>query len=424
MPNLTAPQGLQLPGMIGFHQGQSPLFASAAAAVNTPSAASTSSSQQRGGAGAGSTATGVLYGQPQTQTSQVAQGQHQQQQYASYPQMQLNALSSSQRGPRFKYGPAAPVASGPVMRQSHSSRINPAASGVYSLTATTAGKTQMKCTDFDRKHPPVAPQQTLEQKSKTEAALAAMKREGPLSKLLKGGGGGSSGKTGIPGGQKAAIGLLGNTGKLVVRGPKQLLDEMKRNATLKQLAEKDALLWCEEGAAPSETLVAFDFDKTLVKNFLWADLGGLKGASLQKSNLMTWVRDGRLKEVAFGGEDRIQAIRGAIEARLARGDFVCILSSGFAAVIREAIKHMGLGDVLPMVGPVGCRWPYGINKSSRIAKLKDTHRRTQGILIDDDQNYCRQAVRDGHHAIWVREGQGVGDREIQKLLNDDWDVSF
>ncbi|CAD7935271.1 unnamed protein product [Amoebophrya sp. A25] len=281
---------------------------------------------------------------------------------------------------------------------------------------------QLNAMTFNQKHPPVAPAKKLDTAARFEAAVAAMKREGPL-RLSPRSTAGSCASAGMPGGQPAAIGML--DGKLIVRGPKAVLDQMKKNSVLKELEEKEALAWCEEGPVPSDTLIALDFDKTLVKNFLWADLGGLQGASIQKNNLVNWVRDGRLKKLAFGGDERITRLREAIQARLDRGDFVCVLSSGFASVIKVALQHVGLSDILPQDLIYGCdTQPYGINKSTRLAKLREKHRRTRAVLIDDDLNYCRQAIRDGHHAIWVKDGQGIEESEMHKLKNSLWDQTL
>ena len=36
-----------------------------------------------------------------------------------------------------------------------------------------------------------------------------------------------------------------------------------------------------------------------------------------------------------------------LETVKARGDLICVLSSGFASVIRIALQHVGLADLLP-----------------------------------------------------------------------------
>lgn len=69
-------------------------------------------------------------------------------------------------------------------------------------------------------------------------------------------------------------------GKLVVRGPRKILAELKLNGVLKELTDSGGVFWVEEGATPSEWIIALDFDKTLAKNFLWAELGGLQGAAV------------------------------------------------------------------------------------------------------------------------------------------------
>lgn len=142
---------------------------------------------------------------------------------------------------------------------------------------------------------------------------------------------------------------------------------------------------------------------------------------MQKAALQQWVRDGRLN-AAFGGPDRIAKLRSVIETRQKRGDFVCILSSGFASVIRLALQHVGLADILPTDLIYGCdTGPYGISKSSRLGKLKEKWKRSEGCLIDDDLNYCKQAQRDGHRVIWVQDMNGIESRELNGLLQDNWD---
>ncbi|CAD7924565.1 unnamed protein product [Amoebophrya sp. A120] len=283
---------------------------------------------------------------------------------------------------------------------------------VHSFTSKDAScQPRLQTLNFNQRHPPVPPPQKLTAKAKVEATIAKMKREGPLPPDK------------IPGGQRAAITVL--DGKYVIRGPKAVLDSLRKHPVLAEMSEKDAVAWCEDGAPPSNTLIALDFDKTLVKNFLWAELGGLQGVQIQKANLANWVREGKLLGQAFGGEDRIAKLRRVIEARHARGDFVCILSSGFAQVIKIALQHVGLSDVLPQDLIFGCdTQPYGISKSSRLAKLKEKHQRAKAVLVDDDLNYCRQAVQQGHSAIWVKDGQGIEDVEMQKLLTDSFDVNF
>lgn len=262
---------------------------------------------------------------------------------------------------------------------------------------------------FDKEYPRVMPQEKLQQQSKFDAALASMKREGPVKKLP----GADSSNI------KCAIGIL--DGKIIIRGSKEALDKLKRNVAFQSSDIKENIVFVEEAAAPSEWLVAFDFDKTLIKNFLWAELGGLQGATIQKNALQQWVRDGRLKN-AFGGDERLQELRQVIESRLNRGDFVCVLSSGFASVIRIALQHVGLSDILPTDLIFGCETgPYGISKSSRLEKLKGMFKRQRSVLVDDDLNYCRQAHRDGHKVIWVRDQCGMASREFNRLLTDRWD---
>jgi len=283
---------------------------------------------------------------------------------------------------------------------------------------------------FDRQFPRQMPQQSLDNQSKFDAAIAALKREGGSQELK-------------PGGQNAVIGVL--CGRLVVRGPKKVLDQLKQDPLWAEIeggsgnnnnneengAQKTTtpsgtnnilpVTWIEEGAEPSDWLIAIDFDKTLAKSFLWAELGGLQGPQVQKAALMQWARDGRLLQ-AFGGEQRIAVMRTVIQERLDRGDFVCILSSGFAVVIRQALQHLGLSDILPTDLIFGCdTQPYGISKSARLSKLKSTYRREKTALIDDDLNYCRQAQKDGHKVIWVRDGLGMEKREWDRFRTSNWD---
>ena len=93
---------------------------------------------------------------------------------------------------------------------------------------------------------------------------------------------------------------------------------------------------------------------------------------------------------------------------------MCILSSGFASVIRLALNYVGLSDILPTDLIYGCdTGPYGISKSARLNKLKEKYRRPKAVLIDDDLNYCKQALKEGHQVIWVRDGFGVEERELE-----------
>ncbi len=259
-----------------------------------------------------------------------------------------------------------------------------------------------------------------------EPAIAAIKREGPLHD--------------VPGDTECAIGVL--NGKLVVRGSRAALEAFKEDLLTKvqrstgptgfdssdlarDLAIREKTLslitLIEEGPSPSSWIVAIDFDKTLAKTFLWADLGGLQGASMQRERLNVMIRDGRLKSV-FGGDARIQQLREAIQTRLNDGDLVCVLSSGFASVIRVALQHVGLSDILPPDLIYGCdTGPYGISKSARLTRLKEARNRQDAILVDDDLSYCKQCLREGHKVIWVRDGCGMESRELKKLVDKTWD---
>ncbi len=84
----------------------------------------------------------------------------------------------------------------------------------------------------------------------------------------------------VPGGQRCALGLLYD--KLIIRGPQSELDKLKQDSKeIALLQQQDHIVWVPEGPAPSDTIVAIDFDKTLCQTFLWADLGGLSGAEHQ-----------------------------------------------------------------------------------------------------------------------------------------------
>lgn len=96
-------------------------------------------------------------------------------------------------------------------------------------------------------------------------------------------------------------------------------------------------------------------------------------SQVQKAALQQWVRDGRLK-TAFGGDERLARIREVLETRLRSGDFVCVLSSGFASVIKLALQHVGLSDLLPQDLIFGCdTGPYGISRILLICEGNRAH---------------------------------------------------
>lgn len=225
----------------------------------------------------------------------------------------------------------------------------------------------------------------------------------------------------IPGGSPVAIGLLNN--KLVLRGPSECLDKLRGHPALVDLEAQNALYWIEEGPPPSGQLIALDFDKTIVTNFLWQELGGLQGANAQVRNLHNcWLRNQKLQEVAFGGLERIARLRSMIESCQKRGDIVCILSSGFGAVIREVMKFVSLNDLIPddlVYGSDGP--PFGASKSARLKRIGEMHGRPKTALVDDDKSYIAGAFRDGHSVIWVKDGMGIGEREFRLLEKGEWD---
>lgn len=110
--------------------------------------------------------------------------------------------------------PNAPAPQKPIVHHA-SSQVK-----MYSGGGVTEDS-QLRRLRFDQQHPPVVPEKNLKDQSKFDAALAAMKRDGPVAA--------------IPGGQHAAVGIL--MGKIVIRGPKSALDVLKKNKTLANMKD-------------------------------------------------------------------------------------------------------------------------------------------------------------------------------------------
>lgn len=220
----------------------------------------------------------------------------------------------------------------------------------------------------------------------------------------------------LPPNFKCAVALV--DGQIVVRGPGGDLDTLKKG--LKKLTCFDGATFIED-KRNSGRVVALDFDRTIVQTFLWAELGGLDGADTQLRTLYQWARTGKLR-AAFGTQERIDTLRAVLEVCQERGDVVCVLSSGYAKVIRPALQFIGLGAVFSEKNVYGSdTWPGGISKSHRLTHIKEYHGRPRATLVDDDIGYCRGCLRDGHDVIWVKCGRGMQQLEMEKLLLGKWD---
>eukprot|EP00397_Hematodinium_sp_SG-2012_P036922 GEMP01039924.1.p1 GENE.GEMP01039924.1~~GEMP01039924.1.p1 ORF type:complete len:367 (+),score=47.28 GEMP01039924.1:99-1199(+) len=210
-------------------------------------------------------------------------------------------------------------------------------------------------------------------------------------------------------------GITVKDGQICIKGPARDLLKFKN-----MLCFREDVTFVEE-EFNSGRLIAIDFDKTLAEIFLWAELGGMGGAEVQLKNLQRWHQIGWLLS-SFGGQERIQKIRKVLELCKQRGDLICVLSSGFAEVIQPALRMMKLDDLIPDELVYGSdTWPFGISKSGRLAHLKRQHNRPMATLIDDDLGYCKAAIRDGHDVIWVKGGAGAQKRELDALVNRQWD---
>eukprot|EP00397_Hematodinium_sp_SG-2012_P057087 GEMP01071040.1.p1 GENE.GEMP01071040.1~~GEMP01071040.1.p1 ORF type:complete len:400 (+),score=49.19 GEMP01071040.1:68-1201(+) len=216
-----------------------------------------------------------------------------------------------------------------------------------------------------------------------------------------------------PGGNKC--GIATKDGEIYIRGPATELLKLKNLHSL-----REGVHFTEE-ESNSGRLVAIDFDKTIAEIFLWAELGGLEGADAQLQNLYRWCLNGKLL-AAFGGQQRVDELRSVLQQCKDRGDLLCVLSSGYAKVIRPALRLMKLDDLISDELVYGSdTWPFGISKSQRIVHLKRQHSRPRATLVDDDIGYCRVAMQDGHDVIWVKSGAGAQKREFDALLNYNWD---
>eukprot|EP00397_Hematodinium_sp_SG-2012_P050438 GEMP01058621.1.p1 GENE.GEMP01058621.1~~GEMP01058621.1.p1 ORF type:complete len:369 (+),score=59.52 GEMP01058621.1:176-1282(+) len=219
----------------------------------------------------------------------------------------------------------------------------------------------------------------------------------------------------FPGGNKCGVAV--SDGEIFIRGPATELLTFKHMLNLREGVHFSST----EEESTSGRLVAIDFDKTIAEIFLWAELGGLEGADAQLRNLYQWCLNGKLL-AAFGGQKRVDELRAVLQQCKDRGDLVCILSSGYAKVIRPALRLMKLDDIIPDELVYGSDTsPFGISKSQRIDHLKRQHRRPRATLVDDDVGYCRAALQDGHDVIWVKNGAGAQKREFDALRNHQWD---
>eukprot|EP00397_Hematodinium_sp_SG-2012_P025093 GEMP01026188.1.p1 GENE.GEMP01026188.1~~GEMP01026188.1.p1 ORF type:complete len:384 (+),score=58.36 GEMP01026188.1:34-1185(+) len=217
----------------------------------------------------------------------------------------------------------------------------------------------------------------------------------------------------FPGGKKC--GVATKNGEMYIKSPTNELPKFQNMLTL-----REEVPFIEEESS-SGRLVAIDFDKTIAEIFLWAELGGLQGPDAQLRNLYAWCLNGKLL-AAFGGQQRVDELRAVLQQCKDRGDLLCVLSSGYAKVIRPALKFMKLDHIIPDEFVYGSdTGPFGISKSTRVDHLKRQHNRPHATLVDDDVGYCRAALKDGHDVIWVKKGAGAQKREFDALLNQAWD---
>eukprot|EP00397_Hematodinium_sp_SG-2012_P007185 GEMP01007227.1.p1 GENE.GEMP01007227.1~~GEMP01007227.1.p1 ORF type:complete len:450 (+),score=83.94 GEMP01007227.1:185-1534(+) len=204
----------------------------------------------------------------------------------------------------------------------------------------------------------------------------------------------------------------GPDGKLIFRG----LPSMTAKLETIFGPSCDTVEYIGVATLDSGRLLALDFDQTLVKVFLWKEIGDGNEMVLEQ-----WHRDGRLLE-AFGYEKRIQELRKVLTRRRDMGDLLCVLSSCTATVIRRALNLVGLADLLPDHLIFGSdTQPYGLDKAKRLTTLLDTLKREKGTLVDDDIRHCRGAAAAGHDALWVRLRCGLEGRDLERLLKSDWD---
>eukprot|EP00397_Hematodinium_sp_SG-2012_P054113 GEMP01065033.1.p1 GENE.GEMP01065033.1~~GEMP01065033.1.p1 ORF type:complete len:406 (+),score=78.43 GEMP01065033.1:70-1287(+) len=216
----------------------------------------------------------------------------------------------------------------------------------------------------------------------------------------------------FPGGNK---GTVTKDGGMHIKAPVNGLLKFKNMLGLREEVHS------HQEVSSSGRLVAIDFDKTIAEVFLWAELGGLEGPDAQLQNLYSWCLNGKLL-AAFGGQQRVDELRAVLQKCKDRGDLLCVLSSGYAKVIRPALRFLKLDGLIPDNLVYGSDTsPFGISKSTRVNHLKRQHNRARATLVDDDVGYCRTALQDGHDVIWVKNGAGVQKREFDPLLNQEWD---
>jgi len=179
-----------------------------------------------------------------------------------------------------------------------------------------------------------------------------------------------------------------------------------------------------DAVSNSGRLVAIDFDQTLVEKHLFQALGGPEGEErAQLLNLEIWKINGELRK-AFGTPERVSRIRDEIQACKDRGDLVCILSKGYATVIRSVLRYMNLDDLIPdeLVYGCDCMWPQGSSKAERIIGLQIHFNRRSATLIDDDVVECVLAYGAGHDVVNVEAKGGMQEKEFKQLRDEQWDV--
>jgi len=220
-----------------------------------------------------------------------------------------------------------------------------------------------------------------------------------------------------PGNNKCGIAL--KNGTVYIRGAAEALSPFGKLRRFKDC------VFQVDAVSNSGRLVAIDFDQTLVENHLFQALGGDKGECAQLGNLENWIKNGELRK-AFGTPERVSRLRDEIQACKDRGDLVCILSNGFATVIRSALRYMNLDDLIPdeLVYGRDCMWPQGSSKAERIIGLQIHFNRRSATLIDDELVECAVAYGAGHDVINVKveAGGGMQDKEFKQLRGEQWDV--
>jgi len=209
------------------------------------------------------------------------------------------------------------------------------------------------------------------------------------------------------------ISIHPGTNKLVIKGPAAEVSNIQIIAG----PSSEQVEYIDTDKLDSGRLVALDFDQTIVKVFLWKELN-----NGDESLLNFWIRDGRLLERAFGGERRVADLRRVLNERKQQGDLLCVLSGCTKNIIIKALEFAKLDDLLPAERVFGSdTQPFGLDKSKRLDNLLEIFHRKKASLVDDDIGHCRRAVCAGHDALWVRHQCGLEAREMQRLIQSDWD---